>query len=152
MSLRIIPAITLFLLAVADACWCPPKGVAEIERLFHNKNVTTIALAGNAVPSRPYPDYTYPNEPIDWTMLLVYIVKGDCGLRGKIFKAQSGAQASVCGANPVNGHYWIAFDKKGRFNTCLFERSWRSMTREESRAIFRENQCLVSGQVNRVSV
>lgn len=141
MSLRILPAMLVLILAVGDACRCYPKGVEEIESLFHDNHVATIALAGSATSSRPYPDYKNPNQPIDWMLRLVYIVKGNCGLRGHMFRAQSGAQSSVCGANPVNGHYWIAFDREGRFHTCLFVRNWRNMKREESQVLFRENQC-----------
>lgn len=143
MVLRTIPNVFLFALVVSAsyACRCVPKGVPEIRALFQQDSVETIALVSNAVPSRPYPDINNPNEPIDWTLKLNLVVKGDCSLQGSRLSGSSGAQGSVCGANPVGGFYWVAFNGEERFNTCLFVRKLSDMEAAENQAMFDENQC-----------
>lgn len=138
-------ALAALLTGIASACRCFPTTLTEH---FNADTYETIGVFCDGVPSRPYPDVVNQGEPIEWTLRVRAIYKGDCTLvsqnsyaKNSIITVKSGANSALCGLDLDDGCYVLGITKRGFANSCGPTYNFETLSASTRAELDANNQC-----------
>lgn len=138
-------AVAAFLAGSAHACSCMRTTLTEF---FNNDSYETIGVFCDAVASRPFPDIVNQGDPIEWTLRVKEIYKGNCSLASadshaevSTISVKSGANSALCGVGLGDRCSVLGITKGGYVNSCGPIYDFENLSASISAELEANNKC-----------